>query len=108
MFQDIVERTEAPHRTDLGQLPHYTSHKNALYDEQEGNCKGCGEHFQQQHLELDHIIARAKGGTDHINNLQLLCSHCNRIKGNRGQEYLVARLRELDHTTRIIRPWFER
>ncbi|MDE2785962.1 MAG: HNH endonuclease [Chloroflexota bacterium] len=34
-------------------------------------------------------------GTDHIENLQLLCAHCNRVKGDRLQEYLVARLREM-------------
>ena len=28
-------------------------------------------------------------------NLQLLCAHCNRVKGDRPQEYLVARLREM-------------
>ncbi len=32
---------------------------------------------------------------DHIENLQLLCGHCNSVKGTRPQEYLVARLREL-------------
>ena len=32
------------------------------------------------------------GGTDHLDNLQLLCSHCNRLKGNRTQEYLLVRL----------------
>ena len=31
-------------------------------------------------------------GTDHIENLQLLCGHCNRIKGDRGQEYLISYL----------------
>jgi len=108
LFQHVIARTDVPRRTDLGQLPSYTSHKNALYGEQGGYCKGCGEHFQPHHLEVDHIIARAVGGTDHVGNLQLLCAHCNRIKGNRGQEYLVARLRELDHATRIIRPWFDR
>ncbi|MYA98381.1 HNH endonuclease [Candidatus Poribacteria bacterium] len=46
----------------------------------------------QQNLEVDHIIATSVGGTDHIGNLQLLCSNCNRIKGNRGQEYLLSRL----------------
>ena len=34
-------------------------------------------------------------GTDYIENLQLLCGHCNSVKGDRQQEYLVARLREL-------------
>lgn len=32
----------------------------------------CGTHFQKQHLTVDHIIAQSKGGTDHIENLQLL------------------------------------
>ena len=28
-------------------------------------------------------------------HLALLCAHCNRVKGDRPQEYLVARLREM-------------
>ena len=45
--------------------------------------------------EVDHIIPRSGGSQDNIVNLQLLCAHCNRVKGDRPQEYLVARLREL-------------
>ena len=30
-----------------------------------------------------------------VDNLQLLCAHCNRVKGDRPQEYLAARLREM-------------
>ena len=33
------------------------------------------------------------GGTDHPDNLQLLCHHCNSIKGNRPMEYLQTRIR---------------
>ena len=94
MFADILARTDIPQRTDLGDIPRYNApeNKTLLYGEQAGNCNGCGEHFQTQHLEIDHIIAKSVGGTDHIENLQLLCGHCNRIKGNRGQEYLLSRL----------------
>ena len=94
LFEDIVARTDIPKRTDLGDIPRYNvaKNKNLLYGEQGGDCNGCGEHFQTQHLEIDHIIAESVGGTDHIENLQLLCGHCNRIKGNRGQEYLISRL----------------
>ena len=94
LFEDIVARTDIPKRTDLGNIPRYNAPENRtrLYGEQGGNCNGCGTHFESQHLEIDHIIARSVGGTDHIGNLQLLCGHCNRIKGNRGQEYLISRL----------------
>ena len=94
LFEDIIARTDIPNRTDLGHIPRYnaTENKTRLYGEQAGNCNGCGEHFQTQHLEIDHIIAESVGGTDHIENLQLLCGHCNRIKGDRGQEYLLSRL----------------
>ena len=94
MFEDIIARDDIPNRTDLGDIPRYNvpENKTQLYGEQGGDCNGCGEHFQKQHLEIDHIIAKSVGGTDHITNLQLLCSHCNRIKGDRGQEYLISRL----------------
>ncbi len=90
----VTTRSDIPQRTDLGRLPRYTAreHKVALYGEQSGNCAGCGAHFEAQHLELDHIIAKARGGTDHLSNLQLLCAHCNRIKGDRGMEYLRVKL----------------
>ena len=45
-------------------------------------------------VEVDHMIPRSRGGTDHIENLQLLCAHCNKTKGDRPQEYLMARLQE--------------
>ena len=94
LFEDIITRDDIPQRTDLGDTPRYNApeNKTQLYGEQAGNCNGCDEHFLKQNLEIDHIIAESVGGTDHIENLQLLCGHCNRIKGNRGQEYLISRL----------------
>ena len=94
LFEEIITRTDIPKRTDLGDIPRYNAPQNRtrLYGEQEGYCNGCGEHFQMQNLEVDHIIAETSGGTDHIDNLQLLCGHCNRVKGDRGQEYLVSRI----------------
>lgn len=92
----VIHRKDIPQRTDIGELPAYNSldNKRQLYGEQGGNCAGCKTHFEARHLEVDHIIASAAGGTDHIDNLQLLCSNCNRIKGDRGQAYLIARLNQ--------------
>ena len=94
LFRDIIHRTDLPKRTDLGTPPPYncTANRQHLYGTQSGNCAGCRTHFEARHLEVDHIIAVAKGGTDHLDNLQLLCGHCNRIKGDRGMEYLRTRL----------------
>lgn len=95
LFYHGAHRTDIPQRTDLGPLPKPNSQANrrTLYGQQDGNCAGCGDHFEARHLEVDHIIAKAKGGTDHLDNLQLLCGHCNRTKGARGMEYLRAKLR---------------
>ncbi len=90
----VYHRTDVPQRTDLGKLPPYNAraNKKKLYGEQGGDCTGCREHFKEHQLEVDHIIARKWGGTDHIANLQLLCSNCNRIKGDRGMDYLQMKL----------------
>ena len=75
--------TDAPKRTDLGALPNYRTHRHRLYGEQEGVCVGCETHFPFRVMDVDHILPRVKGGTDHPENLQLLCSGCNRSKGGR-------------------------
>lgn len=93
LFLEIVTRDDIPQRTDMGKLPPYKSHKKTLYGEQEGKCKGCKDWFKAGVMDVDHIIAVSKGGTDDIENLQLLCRECNGIKGNRGMGYLVQKLR---------------
>lgn len=71
MMYKGAHRMDVPKRTDLGKLPGHNSpaNKEALYGMQKGHCAGCNEHFKDRHLEVDHIIARNKGGTDHIENL---------------------------------------
>ena len=97
LWRNIIHRKDIPKRSDLGRLRPYNSTQNRkhLYGEQGGHCAGCSTHFEARHLEVDHIISRQKGGTDHLDNLQLLCGNCNRIKGDRGMDYLRTKLQLL-------------
>ena len=77
------------------------STEELLYEHQEECCNGCRKSFDPVNLEIDHIIPRSKGGPNTFPNLQLLCAHCNRVKGNRTQEYLIERLQRLESGTEI-------
>jgi 5-methylcytosine-specific restriction endonuclease McrA len=46
----------------------------------DGCCQMCGT---EERLTVDHIVPRILGGDDNLNNLQVLCSHCNSSKGGR-------------------------
>ena len=88
----VTTRTDVPRRTDIKIPKNYRENKHHLYGAQEGLCKGCKMDFPFKAMEVDHIIPRARGGPDHLENLQLLCSHCNRVKGDRSQEYLISQV----------------
>lgn len=90
--QLVTARTDIPRRADIDAPIHYRKNKHVLFGQQEGRCNGCRTEFPFRIFEVDHIVPRSRGGADHLDNLQLLCSHCNRVKGDRPQEYLIAAL----------------
>ncbi len=94
LFAEIHHRTDVPRRTDQGKLPNYRTHRHTLYGRQEGHCAGCRVLFPFRNLTVDHVVARAKGGTDALENLQLLCGACNSTKGTGSQAALLATLRQ--------------
>ena len=92
MFGDVIHRTDIP-GDDKGEKSKNIKH--IRYGEQEGRCTGCREHFPYKNMTIDHIVPRAKGGTDTDDNIQLLCNWCNSKKGSaRTQDELVAILAE--------------
>ena len=88
----VTARTDIPRRTDIDAPIPYRKQKHVLFGRQEGQCAGCKTEFLFKIMEVDHVVPRSRGGTDHPENLQLLCPNCNRIKGDREMAYLVARL----------------
>ena len=68
--------------------------KDALHNQQGGQCNGCGQKFAVRNLTVDHIKPFSKGGGERLTNLQLLCGSCNSIKGNGTQAELKKRLKE--------------
>ena len=104
LFSDFVHRTSPPRRTDVRRVKADSrSVKERLFKDQKGRCNGCRTKLGIQHLEVDHVIPRSKGGGDYYENYQLLCGHCNRTKGNRPMEYLHAKIaRREEHLRRRI------
>ena len=43
-------------------------------------CQSCGKKNTETTLNIDHIIALAKGGSNDLSNLQVLCGKCNQTK----------------------------
>ncbi|MDJ0648395.1 MAG: group II intron maturase-specific domain-containing protein [Xenococcaceae cyanobacterium MO_188.B19] len=67
--------------TRMGRNPDMPSRKASLLKRQKGVCPWCCLHFREGDiLEEDHVLARALGGKDRYDNLQLLHGHCHDTK----------------------------
>jgi len=55
--------------------------KAAVFKRDGGRCRQCG--YMGPYIEYDHILPRSKGGSNTVENIQLLCRQCNLKKGSR-------------------------
>lgn len=100
-MSDVIVSTSPPQRTDNAEekavqqrLPMYQTHKPELFGKQQGRCNGCGYEFHYRNLSVDHIKPQSKGIDNRIENLQLLCTSCNSMKGTGRQEELIQKLKD--------------
>lgn len=56
--------------------------KREAYEKQSGICTKCGEHFEANEMEADHITPWCEGGKTNSENCQMLCKHDNRVKSS--------------------------
>lgn len=52
----------------------------AVWRRDQGRCSRCSS---RERLEYDHIIPIARGGSNTVRNIELLCETCNRVKGDK-------------------------
>ncbi len=64
----------------------WESLKNAVRERDLPICSYCGINVEEtaSPVDIDHVIAKIKGGLDRLDNLVLSCSSCNRSKGSRN------------------------
>lgn len=78
--QQLSSRSRGPRRS-MDQATRRT-----LYDRQEGRCVYCRRYFPVDIMHVDHKRPFSKGGSDEMDNLQVLCPTCNSSKGSYTDE----------------------
>lgn len=57
--------------------------KQKVYEKQKGICVKCGDHFEYDEMQGDHITPWHEGGRTIEENCQMLCKECNRRKSGK-------------------------
>jgi HNH endonuclease len=67
--------------------------RQAIFQRDQFTCRGClytaTGFFRARDLTLDHIVPLSAGGLTQADNLQVLCSTCNAIKGTRMPNRMI-------------------
>lgn len=66
-----------------------------LWKSQRGRCALTGRRLTRNNAHLDHIVAKAKGGTDFANNLRWVCIEANLAKRELSDAEFIALCRDV-------------
>ena len=71
-----------------------------LFDKQNGLCNYTGRQLiLQENCELDHIMPKAKGGSNSMDNLQWLHRDINKMKHDLTEDIFFASIKEISNHT---------
>ena len=91
IFKEPLQRTDVEIK-NLKEPQTYKEIKQFLFEKQNHKCLGCGKEKYIEDFDIDHIIPKSHGGGDYMENYQLLCRHCNVMKGDKPMEFLLQRV----------------
>ena len=91
---DKIDVDDPP--TDPFQIDVRKIYGTRLYGEQKGYCAGCKRHVEFDFMDVDHKLPLKRGGTNDLENLQMLCRNCNSKKGAKTRDEWSASERALD------------
>lgn len=74
----IYEYLLSGDESKLGIRTFTDNQKRIAYEQQDGICVHCGQHFEIDQMDGDHITPWRDGGKTVQENCQMLCRHCNR------------------------------
>ena len=107
VHRDVEYPQRRPVRTDLPRTRiNRAELLPVIHANQSGICNGCRRAMAMDLMDIDHIQSRARGGSDDLRNLQLLCRTCNTMKGAGTMEELITKLKEQEAAEQI-RLWRE-
>ena len=72
----------------------FRKNRKQLLSEDGASCAACGN--SKRELQCDHVVPVADGGSDELDNLQLLCVKCHKKKTAKEHEKP-----ELEHAARM-------
>jgi len=81
---------------------------NALLFHQGGKCFYCDEQLDIKEASIDHIIPRAKGGKDDVDNLVVCCKYANHAFADCSPKQKMLVIKDIIHSPLLCQKLFPR